>query len=349
MKGSVTSTVPALRALLRAAALVLVALAWAGVACAAGEGGAQRLRMGNTPFLGSAPIYVALDKGYFAAEGVQIDLVENSAGQISLKQLLEGDLDLAMTAELPLAYSILDPKKYTPRGHADFVMLADLIVSRVAASGGIARRDLGVAAPADLRGKRVAVPVGTTLDLYLDLFLSAHGLRPDELQIVDMPENRHLDALMRGEVAAIFSFRHSIVRAQQLLGNRALPLSNPVNFMTNWVLVTSRALPGQQPKAVQGVLRALDRAATFIAAEPTVAREIFKRRSGLPAETVDRIWGEHEYRIALSESLARNLETEMRWILRRQGRTGQRLPNLLLNVDPGPVRALGAGRDTLGR
>lgn len=318
-----------------------------GLACAVAAPGLAavapprtRLRLGNTPFLGSAAVYAAIEYGWFQAEGVDIELVESAQGWQSLKGVQEGTLDLGLTAALPIAYSIVNPRHYSAKAQEAAVIVADMITSQVAASGAIGRRDLGVRGPADLRGKRVAVPVGTTLDLYLDLLRSAYGLSEADMTVIDLPEDRHLDALMKGEVAAIFSFRHTIVRAQQVLGDRAVPLASAINFSTNWVLVARKSLLDSAPADLRSVLRALDRGSAFVSEQPALGREILSRRSGIPRETVDRIWGEMLYRIHLPEALARNLETQMRWILRRNGRGGQLVPDLLPHLAAAPMQAL---------
>ncbi len=299
-----------------------------------------RVRLGNTPFLGSAPIYVALERELFAAEGLEVELLEHAQGWQSFKAVQEGTLELAMTAALPLAYSIINPRRYSPSGADDFVILADTIVSLAPSGGAVGRRDLGVHKPGDLRGKRVAVPVGTTLDLYFDLLRSSYQLGDANVTVVDLPENRHLAALMAGEVAAIFSFRHTVAEAQHKLGERAALLTSAINFTTNWLLVGRRPFVAGHAEAMRGMLRALDRAAAFIAASPAAGREILIRRSGLSAEAVGRIWGEHQHRIQLPESLARNLETQMRWILRRSGRGGEPVPDLRRHLAPEPMLAL---------
>lgn len=331
----------------RRSILRLMGSAAAAIALPAKAQSVLRLSWGNTPFLGSAPLYLALDRGWFSERKIEVALIENTAGWQSLKGVQEGQLDLGLTAELPVAYALLNPQKYTKQPTQPFVILADTISSRAVASGGVGRRDRGIAGPTDLRGKRVAVPMGTTLDLYLDLLLSAHGLNATEIQVVDMPENHHLEALRSGAVDAAFSFRQTVVRAQRELGANAVMLTSPVNFTTNWLLVANRRLAAEHPQRLTEVLRVLDRAGTACHQEPEAGRDVLVRRAGMNKEAVHAIWGEHQYRIALHEAVARNLETEMRWILRREGRAGARVPDLTTYVDAAPLRAMGSDRVTL--
>ncbi len=121
----------------------------------------------NPTFLGEAAFHLAYHNGYFKEEGLEITLIKNLAGWQSLKNLFEGDADIANVADLPISYSALDKKKYTDFERGDFYIITDLIYTNKIQQV-LARKDRGIYAPEDTKGKRVGLSRGTTADFFLD-------------------------------------------------------------------------------------------------------------------------------------------------------------------------------------
>jgi hypothetical protein len=88
----------------------------------------------------------------------------------------------------------------------------------------------GIATIGDLRGKRVSLDVqgsGTLVDALL--VLEAHGLAPDDLEVVHAPPARSLDLMVAGELDAMFmvaGYPAAIVtEAASELGARLVPIT----------------------------------------------------------------------------------------------------------------------------
>jgi NitT/TauT family transport system substrate-binding protein len=101
---------------------------------------------------------VAVAKGYFLEEGLQVEPLLSTFGKASLQNLLEGRADLATVAETPVMFSILNGDK--------ICLIANIEASPLN-NGIVGRRDAGIVVPADLRGKRIAFTPGTTSDFFL--------------------------------------------------------------------------------------------------------------------------------------------------------------------------------------
>jgi NitT/TauT family transport system substrate-binding protein len=88
----------------------LVALAGAAVAIFAAIGGAHaadRIRVGEGPFITGGAFYVARDKGYFRKLGLEIETKSFIDGAMAVPAIIAGDLDLTlMTANASLFNSI---------------------------------------------------------------------------------------------------------------------------------------------------------------------------------------------------------------------------------------------------
>ncbi len=107
--------------------------------------------------------YVADARGLFEKNGLLVTMKNYQSGPLSLKELESGAADVATLADFPFV--------------ADSFKTGNLrIVGTLARGGGmqiIARRDSGIEKPADLAGRRVAVPKGTIAQFFFGRLLPA--------------------------------------------------------------------------------------------------------------------------------------------------------------------------------
>lgn len=76
----------------RAAALALLL----SVSVCPGARAADRVRLAVLPFLSQAPIFIALEEGHFAREGIEIDRVSLQSSYLAIPGLMAGELDAAI-------------------------------------------------------------------------------------------------------------------------------------------------------------------------------------------------------------------------------------------------------------
>ena len=58
--------------------------------------------------INSAPLYVALNQGYFRQEGLEVDCRLLPSGKAALDAVRRGEGDLATVADIPIMYAILE-------------------------------------------------------------------------------------------------------------------------------------------------------------------------------------------------------------------------------------------------
>jgi len=140
------------------------------------------------------PLVVAEKQGFFAEQGLTVTGREFIMGKEALEGMFKGECDLATAAEPPVV-------EYAQQ-RDDFRLLAALQnsenLNRI-----VARADRGIAAPNDLRGKRIATTKGTAPHYFLELFLEKHGLKSKDVAIVFMKSDELLGALTSGQVDAV--------------------------------------------------------------------------------------------------------------------------------------------------
>jgi NitT/TauT family transport system substrate-binding protein len=155
------------------------------VAQVSAQAQSEKIRLGFLPVITYATFFVGIERGYFADEGIEIELVPLPAGGgDSIVQLAAGNLDVAATgagATLWNAIALGFPVKIVAPLHTERPPLATpLVIS--------AKRVDEIKSTADLRGKRIAINnVGSAVEYWVYAALQRGGVSMDEVTIVPMP------------------------------------------------------------------------------------------------------------------------------------------------------------------
>jgi NitT/TauT family transport system substrate-binding protein len=155
--------------------------------------------LGYIPSVQFAPFYLAEQAGYYDAAGLDVTL-QNKIDPDLITLLGQGAVDIGSgdgTSVIP-AVSQGIPVVYTSTIYGQFPSVL------------IARADSGIAAPADLEGKRIGIPgrYGTSWIMILAMLQSA-GLTVEDVTIVEFPDFGQAAALQQGAVDAATGFANN--------------------------------------------------------------------------------------------------------------------------------------------
>jgi len=281
----------------------------------------------------SLPIYVAQSEGYFAAENVSVRITDCAFGKLCLSQLLDGKAALCTAADLPIVFASFTSNR--------FAILATLATNRSDAKI-VTRKSSKVRAPADLRGKKVGVAVGTSAHYFLDSVALLSGLDPASIQLVDLRTDEMTAQLLTNRVDALSAFEPFAFQAAKALADDALVLSTSRTYTLTWNIVAAKDGLTANDRDVEGILRALDRAIHLIEIDPGRAQSILKARLDLNDEGVAWVWPDLAFELGLTQSLIKTMEGEARWAL-RSGYAQGREPNYLRYIQEGPLNRVKPG------
>lgn len=182
----------------------------AALAAGASTVAAQDVTIGH--FGNPTPMQVARADGAFEeATGWDIEWRQFAAGSEVIAALASGDVQIAELGSSPLAIA-------TSQGvDVQMFMFAQVIGT---AESLIAREGSGVEELADLAGKRVAVPVGSTAHFSLMGALDHAGIAEGDLTIMNMPPDQINAAWEQGAIDAAFVWQP--VQAQILQSGERL-------------------------------------------------------------------------------------------------------------------------------
>lgn len=161
----------------------------------------SHLRVGYIPFSADLPFFVAMEKGFFAEQGIRLKLIRFTVSSECLNAEIAGQIDAAMGNSLSALYAI---EQKQPGALKIFLPMFETKENHV--SHLLVRKDSSIGSVYDLKGKRIGTYTGSTQLLYLRLFLKSLDLDPDnDIQIVQIAPNLQVQALDAGQIDALFT------------------------------------------------------------------------------------------------------------------------------------------------
>lgn len=319
--------------MLRAALILLICFFAAGCQDSGSIEARERLkvRLACTRQVDCSLMHIALVKGFFREEGVDVLPMLHSFGRQALETVLDGKADLATVAETPFMLATLRGEKLS-------------IVASIFSSGknhAVVARNLGEGAkPKDLRGKRIGFVPGTTSDLFLSTFLTAHNITAKDVVQVPMQPDDMADAMMTGRVDAVSVWMPHLKSIARKLGGHGTVFYDQDIYTETFLLAGGTAYVRENKELVLRVLRAMLKAEEFASRHPAEARAMLSVSLNFAPDLLRDIWSESSFRVSLEHSLLINLEEETRWALRHGLVPDAQMPNYLERVEFGPLRAL---------
>ena len=186
---------------------ILCRLAVAAVALSSGCGSmaqAEPLRIGHLTWVGLGPLFVAKEKGFFAREGVEVELINMAIHEAMYAGLFAGQIDMIdATVDDMLPY--FDPEQ----PYACVFTLTELL----GADGIVATND--IRSIADLKGKTVAFAEHTVSQFYLNVLLREAGLSQADIAHVEMSADAAGNAFLMQEVDAAVSWEPWLTQGKE--------------------------------------------------------------------------------------------------------------------------------------
>ncbi|MEE9247186.1 MAG: NrtA/SsuA/CpmA family ABC transporter substrate-binding protein [Dehalococcoidia bacterium] len=268
-----------------------------------------------------AAVWIAENKGYFEEEGLDLTIKEFDSGRLSFLAMLRGEgVDISTVAPTPIMFSSFDRQ--------DFSILATFVFSYNDIKV-IARGDKGITEAADLQGRKVGTPKGTTGQFVVEAFLIQNRIPPSEVEVVDIAPSDLPDALANNQVDAIVIWEPHASNARKLLGDKAIRLPSSDVYKTTFNFVVMNDFAQAHPETLRKFLRAIDKATDFVGKQEEESQTILAERLTLEKEVVATLGRDFIFEISLDQSLLITLEDEARWAIRNKLTDEIEVPNYL--------------------
>ncbi|MCY7314958.1 MAG: ABC transporter substrate-binding protein [Rubrivivax sp.] len=230
--------------------------------------------------------FMAQDKGYFKAEGLDVEIDQGEGSSASITKVAAGAyqagfgdinalINLAATrpADAPVAvYMIYNTPPFTI----------------------VVKKDSPIKTPKDLEGKTIGGPANDGALKLFPAFAKVAKIDAAKVNITNMAPNLREQMLLRGQVDAIFGFTNTVYFSAKLVGidpEKDLRFINYADYgmdLYSNAIVFSRAFVKDNPKAVAGFVKAVNRALNDSLANPEAAMDVVMKREPLLKRDVEK-------------------------------------------------------------
>jgi NitT/TauT family transport system substrate-binding protein len=156
-----------------------------------------KAKVGVLRLSSSAPVFIALDRGYFRDSGLDIELKFFDAAQPIAVATTSGDIDFGITAFTAGLYNLAGKGTLKVIGGMSQEKAGYPLIGYFASNSAYAA---GLKTPKDLAGKRVAVTqVGSSFHYSLGLLADKYGFKLGEVKVLPLQSLSNAAAALKGE------------------------------------------------------------------------------------------------------------------------------------------------------
>src|SRR3954466_3711188 len=231
----------------------------------------------------AAPFVVAIDKGYYKAEGLDVT-IDTAAGSLEpINRVASGTYDMGF-GDINSLIKFRDANPGTP-------LKAVYMVYNKPPFSIVGRKSRGVVAPKDIEGKKLGAPPADGAYAQWPIFVKANDIDASKVTVVSVGFPVREPMLASGEVDAITGFSFS---SYINLKDRGVPANDitvllmaeyGVNLYGNTIMVNPK-FAAEKPEAVKGFIRAFIKGLNETVKNPAAAVDsVLKRNDVAKRET----------------------------------------------------------------
>jgi NitT/TauT family transport system substrate-binding protein len=232
----------------------------------------------------AAPFVVALDKGYYKAEGLDVT-IDTAGGSLEpLNRLASGTYDMGF-GDINSLIKFRDANPGTP-------IKAVFMVYNKPPFSIVGRKSRGVTAPKDLEGRKLGAPAPDGAFAQWKIFTQANGIDPSKVTIENVGFPVREPMLAAGQVDAITGFSFSSFIN---LKDRGVPVDDitvllmadyGVNLYGNAIIVNPK-FAAEKPEVVKKFLRAFMKGLHDTVRSPETAVDSVIKRNDVAKKDVE--------------------------------------------------------------
>ncbi|SEF36645.1 NitT/TauT family transport system substrate-binding protein [Amycolatopsis pretoriensis] len=172
----------------------------------------SKIKVSIMPTTDLGPFWLALDGGYFKAEGLEVEQIVANSGQASMTKAISGEADIALSTYTPFFIA-----KST--GAADVQLVADGTSVNAKSNAIVTVPNSTVKTVQDLKDKRIAITAkNTASDILTKSVMKDHGVDFSKVNWVLMPLPNMAAALQQGQVDAAYMPEPMLSQAAKIAG-----------------------------------------------------------------------------------------------------------------------------------
>lgn len=241
------------------------------------------IRVGTNPWPGYALAHLAQDLGYFAQQGIQVQIKDFTSLADSRRAFEQGWIDIFGATPVEILLSAQKSQRHPLAFYVvDWSQGADVLIARAP------RKNMQ-----DLRHQRIGVEAAA-LDIFvLHLALQTANMQIEDIQLVPLNQGEILQAWAQNQVDAVVSYPPVSLQLQNTFKDTYQVFSSaqtPKKIVDLWV--THQEMAQTSPQQLAAFVRALTQATEYIHTHPQQALTWFTQHFHLtPTEVQDSLSG----------------------------------------------------------
>ncbi len=230
--------------------------------------------------------FIAQDKGYFKEEGLDVEIDQGEGSSASITKVAAG----AYQAGFGDINALISMAATRPSD----APVAVYMVYNTPPFTLVVKKDSPIMTPKDLEGKTVGGPANDGALKLFPAFAKVAKIDASKVHITNMAPNLREQMLLRGQVDAVFGFTNTVYFSAKLVGidpEKDLRFINYADYgmdLYSNAIVFSRAFARENPKAVSGFIKALNRAINETLANTEAAMDTVMKREPLLKREVEK-------------------------------------------------------------
>lgn len=278
------------------------------------------------PTVSALPL-IAVKKGFFAKEGLDLEVREYPTGKHALEAMLNGEAEIAGSASGPIIFNSFKQEPF-----------------RIIASTGetkneykiVTRKDANISELKDLKGKKIATQEKSDMHYFLSSVLMLNKMKDSDVAISFDPVEQLVSSLFTKKVDALAIREPFTSEARKLLGaNNLVMLSEPRVAAHEFFILALDSTIKNKPNVPKKIIRALLRAEKFAKDNPDEAITIVADGLKIDHALMQTLWPDLDLRIVLKRSISTDLREQAVWAAEHNFMGAERIPDYqrLLYVD----------------
>jgi NitT/TauT family transport system substrate-binding protein len=251
------------------------------------SGGPTTLKVGVIPIADVAPLYLGIDKGFFEEQQLRIQPQLAEGGAAILPAVVSGDFQIGFsnTISLLIAASQDLPIQIITQGvlagKSEKEAWADLLVLK----------DGPIKEPKDLEGKTIAVnTLKNICEVTIKASLEEEGVAVDTLKFAEVPFPDMNAALEAGRVDAACVVEPFVSQGKAGKARGIDPFYvRTAPDLTVATYFTSTQFAEEDPDAVAGFVKAMNKSLTYAQSHPDEVRDVLLDYTEIPPEAAEQI------------------------------------------------------------
>jgi len=305
------------------------------------NGNVEPLTLGVYPSEYSSLIYIANDKQYFSANGLDVTIKDYASGASAVTGMLNGEIDISTASEFVIANHAMQNASLYAFGSVSKYLNVYLV----------ARTDKGIHSVSDLEGKTIGVSLGTALQFYLGRYLEVNGIDQSQIMLANLNFAQTADALSNGTIDAAVTFQPYIDQIQNLLPDLTVVLPIQSNQFGYFEATCTKNWASTHSDLIVRFLKALIQAENFNINYQDQAVSLVAKDLNYTDAYAASVWSDFQYSISLSQSFVLLMQEESRWLISNNLTSATSVPNFLnyiyvdglKSVRPESVNIIGLG------